>query len=203
LLEEEHNRLREALAARFGSRDAPCLAQLLAAGAERDFIRYGELDLQCPDRDEHILALFEERVLLPIHRGAGSSWGEKSLRLEPGESYFMPPVARRMVRCGSRTGRFDALQALSETLAGGDCEQTDELVRLIAECLGHARSLRLEAGLLVPLARSLGLDLDLHDAVDQYVVQGILSPCKGVSQASGLAWYEINGCLFWDLEARR
>jgi len=201
--EEDRKRLQAALAGRFGGSDAPGLAKLLSRCMQGEFLRYEEIDPDCPDRDDHILTLFEERVLLPVQRGSGSSWGEKSLRLEPDEPYCIPRVARSMVAFGARAGRFDTKRALFDTFSQSGSEQAASLARLISGSLGHARSRRMEAGLLAPLARSMGLDLDLHDAVDQYVIHGILSPCKGVSQASGLAWYEINGCLYWERGAKR
>jgi hypothetical protein len=165
---------------------------------EREAVSYEELDLVCPDRDDHILTLFEERVLLPFGGGSGDSWEEKGLRFLPGERYFLPLIARTMIRYAAWSGQLDAEQALTGALAICPALNTQDLVRLVISCRDQTSSQRLEAGLLGAVARRLGLDIDLHEAVDLFVACGILSPCKGVSQASGLSWYEMNSCLFWD-----
>lgn len=196
--EEQLVRLREALSSHFDEHDADCLSRLLALSLDRETTGYEDLDLICPDRDDHILTLFEERVLMPVHCLSGSSWEERGLRLDPGEHYFLPAVARAMLRYACWTGQIDSEQALTGALATCPSVDTQDLVRLLMHCREHTTAHRLEAGIIGAVARKLGLDLDLHQAVDLFVAAGILSPCKGVSQASGLSWYEMNACLFWD-----
>ncbi len=199
--EEQLSRLHTALASCFDEHDADCLSRILFQCMDREMTGYSDLDIACPDKDDHILSLFQERVLIPVQSTTGSSWEEKSLRLQPQESYFVPGVARCMIRYAAWSGRFDTEQALTGILANCPGADAQSLVRLITGCLEHAPSSRLEAGLLGAVANGLGLDIDLHDAVDFLVTCGVLSPCKGVTLASGRPWYEINSCLFWEKNA--
>jgi len=195
--DQQLNRLRQALASHFDQHEADCLARLLSLCLEKEVVGYEELDLICPDKDDHILTLFEERVLLPCQGGNDVSWEERGLRLDPGERYVVPAVARSLIRYAGWTGELDTEQALTGALSMCPSIDTQDLVRLVTHCLAQTTSHRLEAGLVGAMAKRLGLTIDLHDAVDLFVASGILSPCKGVSQASGLSWYEMNSCLFW------
>lgn len=199
--EAQRNRLHDALASCFDEHDADCLSRILFKCMENEMTGYADLDIDCPDKDDHILTLFEERVLIPVQSTTGSSWEEKSLRLQPEESYFLPGVARCMIRYAAWSGKLDSEQALTGVLAACPGVDAQALVRLMTSSLEHATSFRIEAGLLGAVANGLGLDIDLHDAVDFFVSCGVLSPCKGVTLASGRSWYEINSCLFWQRDA--
>ena len=41
------------------------------------------------------------------------------------------------------------------------------------------------------------LQLDLHDTIDLFVINGIMSPCPQKSLITGLSWYEISPAMFW------
>lgn len=202
MVQEQQNRIQAALAGMFDQHEASCLAGMMFKCMEKEFTSYDELDVDCEEKDDHILTLFEQRVLIPIKSGTGSSWEEKSLELKLGESYFMPPVARSMLRYCAWSARPDPEQALTGVFSMCPAMDAQALVRLVMHSMEHSRANRLEAGLFGVLARQLGLDLDLHQAVDLLVTLGVLSPCKAVSMTSGISWYEINPCLFWLQESK-
>ena len=62
----------------------------------------------------------------------------------------------------------------------------------------HTVSRQMETGLMEIIQRQTTPDIDLHDAIDQFVLAGIMSPYPSRSIASGLAWYEFHPALFWD-----
>ncbi|MFP4392435.1 MAG: hypothetical protein ACLFOA_07125 [Desulfohalobiaceae bacterium] len=200
MVQEQRARIQEALSFAFDQHEAKCLGKMLFQCMEKEVTNYEELDIECAEKDDHILSLFEQRLLIPIKSGTGSSWEEKSLELRPGEAYSMPPVARSMLRFCAWSARPDPEQALTGVLAMCPAVDAQSLVRLVMHGLQHSTSYRLEAGLFGALARRLGLELDLHQAVDLLVTLGVLSPCKAVSMASGISRYEIHPCLFWSRE---
>jgi hypothetical protein len=46
----------------------------------------------------------------------------------------------------------------------------------------------------------LEIALDLHDVIDLFVICGIISSCTRGPMTTGLVWYEINACLYWNLK---
>ncbi len=196
-MQDQINRIHSALSSCFNAHDARCLAGMLFKCMEKESTTYAELQTDCADKDDHILTLFKQRVLIPIYSGTGSAWEEKSLQLVPEETYFMPPVARSMLRFCAWSARPDAEQALTGVLSVCPAVDVQPIVRLVMRSLQHTRAYRLEAGLFGALARELGLELDLHQTVDLLAAQGVLSPCKGLAMSSGISWYELNPCLFW------
>ncbi len=202
MVQKQVERMQSALATCFNTHEAKCLARMLFQCMQKESTSYEELDIKCADKDDHILSLFAQRLLLPVKSGTGSSWEEKSLQLAPGESYFMPAVARSMLRYCAWSARPDPEQALTGTFFMCPAMDVQSLVSLVMHSLQHTRSNRLEAGLFGAVARSLNLELDLHQTVDLLVSQGVLSPCKGVTMASGISWYEVHPCLFWSQESQ-
>jgi hypothetical protein len=198
MLEENLKNLRQALSSHFDDQEAACLASLFLISLDREITPYESLADACPDVDDGLLTAFGERVLLPISGPAASAWEDKSLRLCPGEQYFMPSVARSLLRHAAWSGRFDTDQALSGVLSIDPAADLQPLVRFVRNAMGHATSRCFEAGLMLPLARSMELRADLHETVDFLVASGVISPCKRAGLASGLSWYEFNPCLYWE-----
>jgi hypothetical protein len=100
------------------------------------------------------------------------------------------------MRYAEDQGRFLPEQALEKALGSVLGEETTDTAVLLREARKHAHKGQIEAGLFAALARNLGLDLDLHETLDRYVLLGIASPCSKGEVHTGLVWYEINPCLF-------
>jgi len=198
MLEENRKNLRKALSSHFGGQEAACLACLFQISLDRETTAYESLADACPDVDDGILTAFGERVLLPISGPTAPAWEDKSLILRPGEQYFMPSVARSLLRHAAWSGRFDTDQALSGALSIDPAADIQSLIHFIRRTMSHATSRCFEAGLMLPLARSTDLRSDLHETVDFLVASGVISPCKRAGLKSGLSWYEFNPCLYWE-----
>ncbi|MFO8032994.1 MAG: hypothetical protein R6U22_10655, partial [Desulfohalobiaceae bacterium] len=84
MVQEQKNRIQAALEGMFDQHEASCLAGMLFKCMEKELTSYEELDVDCEEKNDHILTLFEQRVLIPVKSGTGSSWEEKSLELSPG-----------------------------------------------------------------------------------------------------------------------
>ena len=190
--------LRKALSTHFDEQEADCLASIFLICLDKEITAYEDLTSACPDVDDGLLTAFEERALLPVSGAPASAWEEKSLLLGPGQLFFMPSVARFLLRHALWSGRLDTDQALSGVLSLCPAVDIQPLIRLVRQTMLHARSRHFEAGLMLPLAKGMNLQADLHETVDFFVSAGVISPCKRATLTSGLAWYEINPCLYWE-----
>ncbi len=196
-------RLETALQAYFADREAGLMARLLDAALSVDTIAYEKLDLPLENRDDTLLAAFEERALIPVRSSRSAAWEDRVLSLAPGERYFMPGVVRSLLMSARETGRLDSEGAVRRVIAQetatlpAAAEQAEPLAALVAGLRKHAGAYRVETGLIKAVARHCGLTLDLHDVIDILVICGILSPCTHGPAIAGLSWYEINACLYW------
>ena len=193
----ENNNLLTAMQSRFFEEDAACLCRLVRICFQMVHPRYEDIDMAGEEKDECLLTAFQERIVLPAHSGPGGGWNDRSLSLQAGEYYTMPPVVWHLMCYAENQGRFLPDQALEKALRSVLGEETTETAALFRESRKHARKGQIEAGLFAALARNLGLDLDLHDTLDCYVLLGIASPCSKGEVHTGLVWYELNPCLFY------
>lgn len=193
----ENDFLMQALSTRFPEEEAACLRRLVLDCFREVNPRYEDIDISGENKDECLLEAFEERIVVPARSGPGGGWNDRSLRLEAGEYYTMPPVVWHLMHLAQVHGRFLPDQALHEALCSVLGEDTEQSASLVREARKHVTRHYLEAGLFAVLARNLELDLDLHETLDRYVLLGIASPYAKGDVNTGLAWYEINPCLFW------
>lgn len=200
--DEQRENLCDALGRHFEDREADCLAGIFTICLDKDITPYEDLASVCQDVDDVLLTAFDERALLPVSPKAASAWEERSLLLRPGEHFFIPSVTRFLVRHALWSGRLNTDQALSGALDVSPAVQVQLLIRLVRQIMDHSRSRRFEAGLMLPLAKAMHLQADLHETIDLLVSAGVISPCKGASLTSGLSWFEINPCLFWEASPR-
>jgi len=189
--------LERALRAHLRPQEAADLAGLLSAALAVEMLSYETIDLPPERKNDCILMAFEERMLIPVKSGSSPAWEDRKLGLHPAEAYFMPLVVRRLVENAGRSGSLDPEQAVRDSLAADAGDQTEQLVRFFRHIKRHAPSYSLEAGLLGSILRPLGISRDLHDVIDLFVICGIISPCSRGPMAAGLAWYEVNTCLYW------
>jgi hypothetical protein len=189
--------LEFALRTQFGKVDAHFLSLLLLPCLEVETMSYGEISLPRDQKNEYILMAFEERLLIPVQDKRGIGWDDCGLRIEDKESYCMPCLCRDILKMALSSGKLDSEQAVRNILAKDaqrDCEQIFGFLCILKR---HAQSLRFEAGLLPVIIQSMDFKEDMHALIDFLVLLGIISPSKTSSMAKGLAWFEINPCLYW------
>jgi hypothetical protein len=193
----ESDPLFAALSGRFPEEEAACLCRLVRICFQMVNPRYEDIDMTAERKQECLLTAFGERIVLPARSGPGGGWNDRSLRLEAGEYYSMPPVVWHLMRLAQAHGRFMPGTALEEALRTVLGEDTAQTSALLWEACKHAQRHHVEAGLFAVLARNMDLDLDLHETLDRYVLLGVASPYSRADVHTGLVWYEINPGLFW------
>ena len=190
-------RLEQSLTKHFGA-EAKDLARVFDVCLDQECTSYAEIDLPGEDKNECLLTAFEERVLIPIQIRPSQGWDSCGLRFASDESYFIPRVARFLLTNARETGQLDPQHAVREVLKSCSSHDAGNMAVLFEKAKAHVRSYRFEAGLLHQVSQDLQEPVDLHASMDLFVLAGMMSPCTGVSVPSGLAWFEVNHCLFWE-----
>jgi hypothetical protein len=189
-------RLEKSLKNQFGP-EAPDLAAVITQCLDNECTPYADIDLPIEDKNEALLTAFEERAVVPIQKRPSQGWDSCGLRLTPDESYFIPRVVRILFTTAQETGRLDPDQAVRDVLSACSAADTESMAALFAQAKKQVRSFKLEAGLLHQVLQEMDNPVDLHASMDTFVLAGMMSPCTGMSVPSGLAWFEVNRCLFW------
>ena len=189
--------LKSALLSIFSNEEALYLARLLHSFNKRDTIYYENINLPDPIKDDYILMGYEERLIMPQSSRPGGAWEDRLLQLQSGALYIMPRVVRQLVDGAEASGNFDPAQAIRLVMAEKDEASVSALLDFFNRLKPHAVGYKVEGGLLETLNQTAGGALDLHDAMDLFVLVGMMSPCTRGAITSGLVWYEINPSLYW------
>jgi hypothetical protein len=194
---EVRNRLTNALSGRFGVEEASNLAVLLLRCCCNDSICYDEIDIHPELKDDIILQVYEERLLLPVRSLRGSAWEDRILTFADGERYHMPRVVKLLVERAGETGEWDSAHSLREVLRESGEKDVDGIVGFLAELITIAPRYEVEIDVMQTVRAELGMDIDMHETLDRFVRSGIMSPRTHRSLHTGKAKYEINPCLYW------
>ena len=192
------HRLKTALMFQLQQQEAEHLTTLLEAGLSTEIVPYEKIDLPENQKNDCILTAFEERMLIPLKSGKSPAWEDRILALCPKETYLMPPVVRKLIESARQTGKLDPERAVKESLSAEVGDHVDELVDFFQHVKRHAPSHTIEVGLMGAIMRKLEIALDLHDVIDLFVICGMISSCTRGPMSTGLVWYEVNACLYWN-----
>ena len=194
---EEFANLVEALNKQFSAEEAQSLARLLSCSCRADSIIYEDIELDDEIKDDIIMIASEERVLLPMKSIRGSAWEDRVLTFTEGERYHVPRIVRFLVEDAQGCGKWNVDEMLEKALVEAGESNPEKMV----DYLDHVRLLApkydVEVGVMQTISGELGLEIDIHDAIDRFVRCGIMSQCTQKSIHSGFSKYEVNPCLYW------
>ena len=194
---ERPENLQKALDNHFSREDSYYLNELIYPCLDQESIQFEQIPFTADIKSEYILMAFEERLLIPIQDTQASCWEDRGLKIQSGESYFMPRLNKHLCQLARITGTFEPEIAVRELL--NECKQINVslIINFIRELKKRAQGYKIEAPEMVGIAEDYDLTEELHDLADLFVVLGILSPSKSGTLAKGMAKYELNPCLFW------
>jgi len=190
--------LAEALHQHFPAGEARQLADLLSQAGSRDSISYAEIDLPSSSKDDIILLAYEERLVLPMKSILGSAWADRILDFRQRERYHILRVVRFLVESAQKSGKWQPGYAIREALKEAGESKIEEMLVFIDSLSRLAFRHDIEVGVMQAISTKLGLEMDMHDALDRCTRCGIMSPLTQRSLHTGFAKYEMNPCLCWD-----
>jgi hypothetical protein len=162
-------------------------------------LRYAEIEVETASKEEILMVAHRERLLIstsPSSMG-GASWQEKVLTFSENERYQMPRVVRHLVQEARETGEWEPGHAVVECLKEVGEGRVEELVGFLEGLLEICPEHRVTPEMMEALGRQMGLELDLHRVIDEFVRCGIVSSPVQASIYKGSAAYEVNPCLYW------
>lgn len=165
-------------------------------GADTTF-SYEEIELNRDEKNDLILLGYQERILIPVKTTASPAWEDRIIDFDVGRTYVIPPVVRQIPVVFSKKGCFCLESLLKQIVPDLVPEEVKRLYHLLDTIMTHSTGFRFETGLLKLFYDKLNPQLDLHDIVDLFVINGIMSPCPQKSLITGLSWYEISPAMFW------
>jgi len=193
-------RLAKALSRRFSEKEAFDLAKILYTAHDMGTISYEEIDLSPELKDELLMLLHQQRLLISMRSSSrgGSAWKDKILSFEYRERYQMPRVVWHLIERTKETGEWDIKYAEKQCLK----EVGEKRIGGVAEFLSTLKMInpdrKVTPEIMQEVGAELNLVLDIHRVIDEFTRCGIISAPIQTSLLSGSAQYEINPSLYWE-----
>lgn len=188
-----------ALSSRFPGEENSELAKILLLASGRDTVSYKGIDLPSDLKDELLMLVHNDRLLISMtgSSGAGSSWKDRRLTFEPNERYQVPRVVRHLVQEAERGGEWNPPFAEEQCLREAGESRIADMIAFLAKLKISASDFMVTPQIMKEVAGTLKIEVDLHQAIDELTRCGILSPPVQKSLQLGYPQYEINRSLYW------
>jgi hypothetical protein len=184
--------LEKALKKRFPGEDVEPIAEILSIAAEKGSIVYDELDMREDVKDDLLLLLEKERLLIPVRTSRALAWEDRMIIFRRGEVFEMPNVIGHLMRYVEKKGEWDPDHAVSRYLEEIGEKVPEEILSLFNKVKADARDYKITPEAILRASEELNLTAEIGRIIAELKGGGIISPC--LRDPSHLL-YEINPSL--------
>jgi hypothetical protein len=198
------NKLEQALERRFPGEKLSSLAKLLSTASEKGKITFEGIEAEKGAKEDHLLFLYGERLLIPTRTSQVSrslAWEDRLLITKPRETYEMRNAIRYLIRNAEETGEWKPNYAVRRYLEDIGEIEVEKIVRLFQEVREKvvsseilSKTKRITPELLKECSERLGLELNIDKTIAELKGGGIMSPCLRNFSSYGIR-YEMNPSL--------
>ncbi len=176
----------------FPGENTAVLADILSLAAERGRIYYDEIEMQEDLKEDLLLLLEKERILIPFETSKTMAWEDRMLTFKSGELYEMPHVIRNLIRNAMETGEWTPSCAVRMCLEEIGEEEPEKITTLFEKIIEKIENNILTPEILIKKAEELDLKPKIGLIIAELKNIGMISPC--LRRPSSLR-YEINPSL--------
>jgi hypothetical protein len=189
---ERRRNLEDALRDVFPEEDHAALIEMLLLAAEKEKIWNNELEMPVPVKEDLLMLLERERVLIPYGTSKTIAWEDRVLTFKPGETYEAPHVVTNMLNRAAETGELDPRYAFRKYLREIGEPEPEKMTSFFVHVLDNVENGRISAGTLSEIAGELSLEHRMGTIIAELKGGGVISPC--LRDPSTLS-YEVNPFL--------
>ncbi len=199
------SRLERALEKRFPEEKIVSLARLLSMASEKGKASYEEIKAEKEAKEDLLLLVSSERLLLPTRTSRVSrtlAWEDRLLITKPGETFEMPNVIGYLIKNAEETEEWNpdcAVRSYLEDIGEPEAEKVVKLFLEVKEKVVSSEILsktnKITPELLKESSEKLGLGLEIDKTIAELKGGGIIRPGLRNFSRYGIR-YEINPSLF-------
>lgn len=189
---ERRQNLEDALSDVFPDEDHAALIEMLLLATKRDKIRNNELQMPEQVKEDLLMLLERERVLIPFETSKTIAWEDRVLTFKPGETYEAPHVIKNMLTRAEETGGLDTRYAFRMYLREIGEPEPETMTVFFDHVLDNVENGRISAEALSEIAEELSLEHRMGTIIAELKGGGVISPC--LRDPSTLS-YEVNPFL--------
>jgi len=157
-LGERRRSLEDTLRGGFPEEDQKPLVEVLLLVAGNEKIRNNEIQLPEQVKEDMLILLERERVLIPFETSKTIAWEDRVLTFKPDEAYEAPHVTRNLLNRAEETGELEPRHAFKEYLGEIGEPDPDTMTMFFDHVLDNVENGRISAGKLSEIAGELSLE---------------------------------------------
>lgn len=184
--------LEGALKKRFPREDVKPIAEILSVAAKKGRIIYDELEMQEDVKEDLLLLLDGEKLLIPVRTSRALAWEDRIMMFRSGEVFEMPNVIRHLIRYAEETGEWNPDHAVRGYL--GEIGETEpgKILSLFNKVKENVIDYRITPEVILKAYEGLNLTAKIGRIIAELKGGDIMSPCL---RDPSLLRYEINPSL--------
>lgn len=190
--DERKRNLEKALREVLPEEDQAALIETLLLAAEKEKIQNNEIQVPEPVKEDILILLQSENVLIPFKTSKTIAWEDRVLTLKPDETYEVPHVIRYLLERAGETGELDAEYAFGRYLREVGEPEPERMTAFFSEVLDNVEKGRIPAEKLSMIAGKLSLEHRMGTMIAVLKGGGVISP--RLRKPSTLS-YEVNSFL--------
>ena len=170
--------------------DAAVLADTLSLAAERGKISYDEIEIRGDLKEDLLLQLEKERILIPYNTSKTMAWEDRVLVFKPGELYEMPHVIRHLIKIVRSRGEWNPRHAINMCLGEIGVPEPEKITGLFENIIADIETNYISPDNFMKKAGELGHKSCL--IIAELKSGGMISPCL---RSPAKLRYEVNPSL--------
>jgi len=189
---ERERNLEEALKKIFPEEDIKSLLKIIWLAAEKARIYYEEIKMQENLKEDLLLLLEAERILIPFQTSKTIAWEDRVTTFKPGDAYEMPHVIRYLIRKAEETGEWNPSYAVNRYLEEIGEPESVKITVFFDKIKEIVKQKKISPEIILKVSEELNLQSKIGTIIAELKGGGIISPC--LRDPSRLR-YEINPAL--------
>jgi len=181
--------IEKALMGIFPEEDLGFIAEVLSFASSRRVIQYSEIDVPEAVKEDLLILLERERVLIPFNTSKTIAWEDRLLSFLPDERYELPHVVSNMLKRAGQNSRLEPSLALKDYLVEIGETKPEHTVSLMENVLTDVENGKITAEALSRAAKELSMESRMGTIIAVLKAGGVISPC--LRNPSTLR-YEVN-----------
>ena len=177
---------------RFPREDVKPIAEILSVAAEKGRIIYDELEMQQDVKEDLLLLLDGEKLLIPVRTSRALAWEDRIMMFRSWEVFEMPNVIRHLIRYAEETGEWNPDHAVRGYLGEIGETEPEKILSLFNKVKEKAIDNRITPEVILKAYEELNLTAKIGRIIAELKGGDIISPCL---RDPSLLRYEINPSL--------
>jgi len=168
--------LTRALNSIYSEKDLEPITRTLILAEQKDLIKNKEIELKPQVKEDLLMILERDRVLIPYKTSKTIAWEDRLLTFQPDEKYEVPNVIRILIKIGEQTGEFDLDHALTCYLDEIGENDPSKILAFFHELVMKVENGMVSAEALSNVSKKLNIESRIGTIIAVLKGGGVISP---------------------------